>query len=187
MNSYSLLIFLHVLGAVGMFAAWGIEAVTLRRLRQAVTTGEARTCAQQFRKQGPLGPVAMLTALGTGIWMMVARWGPQPWMTASLAAVAAIVVIGIVLARRGMSRLDTALVDESERLPAHFAALTGSLVASLQLRIALGVGILGLMTMKPGVSGALAIMGAALVSGLGVAIRSTRRPAPAVIQGGTQT
>lgn len=55
MNSYVLLIFFHVLGAVGMFAAWTIEASTLQRLRQSVSAGEARACAERLRKQGPIG------------------------------------------------------------------------------------------------------------------------------------
>lgn len=43
MTFYSMLIFLHVLGAVGLFAAWGIEAAGLSHLRQAHTADQART------------------------------------------------------------------------------------------------------------------------------------------------
>jgi hypothetical protein len=57
---------------------------------------------------------------------------------------------------------------------------------SLWLRIALGAGILGLMTTKPGIAGSLLILAIALVIGLAGGLRSGRtslRPAESLKAG----
>lgn len=180
MNSYSLLIFLHVTGAVGIFAAWGMEAVLLQRLRETVTVGEARAGLGALRGQGRLGPVAMLTVLVTGIWMMAVAWRGGAWMMTALAAVLVIGVTGSVLGGKAMSRLDAALAGEPDRLPDDFGPAVALLTIGLQVRLAIGIGILGLMTIKPGVTGSLAIMGTAFAAGLALAGRASWRPLPAV-------
>jgi hypothetical protein len=180
MNSYSLLIFLHVTGAVGIFAAWGMEAALLQRLREAITVGEARSGIGALRRQGRLGPAAMLTVLVTGIWMMAVAWRGGAWMVTALAAVVVIGMTGSVLGGRAMSRLDAALAGEPDRLTDDFGPAVGLLTIGLRVRFAIGIGILGLMTIKPGVAGSLAIMGAALVAGLALAGRAAWRPALAI-------
>lgn len=177
MNSYSLLILLHVTGAVGIFAAWGMEAVLLQRLREAVTIVEARTGTRSLRRRGRLAPVAMLTVVATGIWMMAAAWGGQAWMVTALAAVVIIGMTGSALGGRAISRLDGALAGEPERLPDDFDLAVGLLTISLRLRFAIGIGILGLMTIKPAVTGSLAIMATALTAGVALAVHAARRPA----------
>jgi uncharacterized membrane protein YjjP (DUF1212 family) len=174
MNWYPLLVFLHVLGAVSMFAAWGVEAVLLQRLRRTVTIDEARTSAHHLRKYGRMAPVAMLAVLATGMAMMT-QWGPQPWMSAAFGALIVIGVIGGVTGRRMRPRIAAALAGEQGGAPTGIAATAGSLAVSLQLRVAIGVGIIGLMTMKPGAQGSLLILGVATVTGLLVAVRETWR------------
>jgi hypothetical protein len=52
MDFYSVLVFLHVLGGVGLFAGLGIEVVALRRLQGAVTLDQARTWLGVLRERG---------------------------------------------------------------------------------------------------------------------------------------
>jgi hypothetical protein len=152
MSLYQFLIFIHVLAAVGLFVAIGIEAVSLARLRRAETPADARVWLGLFRLPGRLGPVAMLTVLASGAWMMKVSWGYQPWIAGALLAVVAMAVIGGAVSLRRMRRLRAALAAETGPglSNATRAARSGpALVNSLRIRIALGVGILGLMTMKP--------------------------------------
>jgi hypothetical protein len=86
MNIYPVLVFLHVLGGVGIFIALAIEAVGLSRLRRAGTPAEARIGMEMLGLVRRLGPVAMLTLLVTGIWMMARWWGPRPWIQAAAVA-----------------------------------------------------------------------------------------------------
>jgi hypothetical protein len=180
MDFYSLLIFLHVLGGVGVFVGLGIEVVALRRLERAVSVDQARSWVGLMREGGRIGPVAMVTILLAGVWMMALRWGPEPWILTALVALIAMAILGAALTRPGMALLGAALTQEEDELPGRFRTneATGSLSFSLWLRVAIGVGILGLMTVKPEMLGSLGIMGATVVIGVGAALRLRGRRAP---------
>ncbi|MGH2686579.1 MAG: hypothetical protein ACRDJP_14030 [Actinomycetota bacterium] len=176
MDLYSVLIFAHVLGAVALFAALGIEVVAFRRLRGARTADQARTWMGPLREAGRLGPVAMVTILMAGVWMMALRWGPEPWILIALVGLVVMAVLGAALSRRPMGRLRGSLGDEVDHLPTDFRALVeGPLRISLWLRLAIAVGILGLMTVKPDALGSLVIMGAAVGVGVVAATRPHRK------------
>jgi hypothetical protein len=179
MDLYSVLIFAHVLGAAAVFAALGIELVAFRRLRGARTADQARTWMGPFREAGRLGPAAMVTILIAGVWMMALRWGPEPWILTALVGWVVMAILGGALTRRGMGRLGVLLARDSQ-LPEHFHGLVeGPLWISLWVRLAIAVGILGLMTVKPDALGSLVILGVALAVGLGAVVRHHRKDIPA--------
>ena len=178
MNIYPLLVFLHVLGGVGIFAALSIEAVALGRLQRADHTADARAWMRLLATAARLGGTAMLTTLATGIWMMAKWWGPRPWIQTALLTVVAMAVLGGGVTGRHMRRLGKLLPAEIEpTLSAAFRAVSSSsaLAASLRMRIAGGVGILGLMTLKPNMGSSLVIMGVAIAAGVLASVRSSRR------------
>jgi hypothetical protein len=74
MDLYPLLIFLHLLGGVGLFIGLGIEVVAVRRLQRTVTADQARTWMGLLGEAVRIGPVAMVTILIAGVWMMAIRW-----------------------------------------------------------------------------------------------------------------
>ncbi len=169
MNAYSILVFLHVLGGVGIFIALAIEAIALGRLRSAETLEGARTWTGLLAIPKRLGFPAMLATLVPGAWMMVVNWGPQPWIQAALLGFVAMVLVAVIVSGRGMRRLAEGLRAEAgPGLSAAFRALGTSpaLRASLRFRLAVATGILALMTAKPALSGSLLIMGAAVLVGL---------------------
>lgn len=176
MDLYSVLIFAHVVGAVALFAALGIEVAAFRRLRGVGAADQARTWMGPLRDAGRLGPAAMVTILLAGVWMMALQWGPEPWIITALVGLVVMAVLGAALTRRAMGRLGASLVRESQQLPADVRPVVeGPLRISLLLRLAIAVGILGLMTLKPDVFGSVVIMGAAAASGVGAAVRSPRK------------
>jgi len=175
MSLYQFLIFIHVLGAVALFVAIGIEAVALGRLRRAETPADARVWLGLFRLPGRVGPIAMLTALASGAWMMKVSWGYQAWIAGALAAMVGMAVIGAVVSLRRMRRLRAALHAESGLSEA--LRSSPALVTSLRLRIALGVGILALMTTKPSDHAtAILVLATAVVAALAASIPLATRP-----------
>lgn len=177
LNLYQLLVFLHVLGAVGIFVALGIESISLGRLRSAVAPGDARLWVDLLKVPSRLGPAAMITAVAAGIWMMAQGWGRQPWIVGSVAGLAGMVALGGVISLRGTRRLRSALAGETgpELSDAFRSIHTGTaLTASRRLRIAIGIGILGLMTIKPDAAGSWLMLAAAALSGLVASIPFTR-------------
>jgi hypothetical protein len=151
MMVYPFVIFVHVLGAVALFAAIAIEAVSIGRLQRASTPADVRVWMGLLTSRGRLGPIAMLTTLASGMWMMAVSWGPEPWIVTAFAGLVGMAMTGVVTARR-MRRLRVAVAAETgPELSEVFRVVQSSpaLTASVRLRIAMGVGILGLMTVKP--------------------------------------
>lgn len=169
MSSYSLLVFVHVLGAVGLFAAAGIEAVSLGRLRSARTSAGARTWLELVQTSGRLAPAAMLAVLVTGIWMGVTVWGHPWWMLDALLATLAAGALGGAVTGRRMRQLGQALAVGAgpEKSETFRSLLSGrALVVSLRLRLALVIGIVALMTMKPPPLHSAVILAASFAAGL---------------------
>ena len=169
MSLYQFLIFIHVLGAVALFVAIAIEAVSLGRLRRAVSPGDARGLLVLFKLPVRLGGAAMAATVASGAWMMAMSWGYQHWIAGALVAVFAMGVLAGVVSRRLMRRLRAALAGRAApQLSSAMETLGSStaLVTSLRVRIALGIGILALMTMKPSEPAivVLVLLAAALVA-----------------------
>jgi hypothetical protein len=175
MNSYSLLIFVHVLAATGLFVAMAIEGVSLGRLSKAKTPEAAQEWLRSLAIPARLGPIAMLTAVVSGIWLAVLGSTHEPWTSSALGAVIAMGAVGGVVTNRRVRRLRAALAvgksldDVPPPIPVR------ALDASLRVRVALGVGILALMTLKPGLAGSLLILAAAAIGGLLAGVPSPRR------------
>ena len=185
MHVYLLVLFVHVLGAVGVFAAIAMESVALGLLRRANSSVEARArigllAFPAYR----LGPLAMGATLVSGVGMMAMAWGRGPWMVAALAGLVAMAVLGGMVSGRRLRQLRAAVASEtgSDLSDASRSLLSSdALTASLRLRFAIGVAILGLMTFKPEVAGSSVILAAGILAGL-VASRvplAIRRARPA--------
>jgi hypothetical protein len=180
MDLYPLLVFLHVLGGMGFVAAVIIEVLVVTQLRRATTLDQARTLLGVLRAQSRVAPAGMGTALITGIWMMIVRWGPVAWATVAFAGLVILMAAGLTLTRRAMTRVGMSLAGASHELPRRFRdALTNrALWVSLTARGLITLAIVALMTLKPAIAGSLAIMIIAVVIGFGTAVLPSRHDAP---------
>lgn len=168
MTLYPTLLFLHVLGGVGIYVALGIEAIALSRLQRAGTREGIALWLRVLRLPRWFATLSMLLALGSGIWMTVTVWGHRAWISGAFVAILAMAVAGGAVTGRLLRRLGAALaLIEGAELPGAFrrAAASAALAASLRLRIALGVGVLALMSMKPEAAGTAAILALAALGG----------------------
>lgn len=172
---YSLALFFHVLGALGMFVALGIEWTSLRSLSKASTVQEARGWLGLFMVLRHFYPASFIAILVTGIYMMAVAWGGAPWIAIGLLGLLALPAIAGVMTTRRVRRIGPELGGSAE--------LDGSLKARLadpalrfshRLRVGLAVGIIFLMTVKPGWIGSLAAIVAFTALG-GLAGVVTRR------------
>src|SRR5258708_470089 len=101
MTLYSVILFVHVVSALGIFSALGIEAVTLSRLRQTKTSLEARRWID-FAPGLPamaIGSLVLLLLSGGYLTMQLSAW-ISAWPKVSLAALVLIAPFGAVTARR---------------------------------------------------------------------------------------
>jgi hypothetical protein len=175
-------VFLHVVGALGLFAALGLEWAGLFNLRRATEVGQVREWMRLLGAPRFLGGPAALILLVSGIYMSSTRWGPQGWIIVALVGMVLIAVLGAALGGRRAGSIVRALRAENGPISPALARQLHDpvLTLSLRLRVALFLGIIYLMSIRPSTAGALAAMGVAAVVGLASAVPvwgSGRRPA----------
>ncbi len=172
MSLYAIAVFLHIVGALGLFAALGLEWASLLNLRRATAAGQAREWARLLASLRVVGTPAVLTVLVTGIYLTATRWGGQGWIGAGLGGLVLIAVLGATLTGRRAGAIVRAVASEAGAVSAVSATLGDRLrdpvlLVSAWLRTALALGIIFIMSTKPSGAGALTAMGVAL--GLGFA------------------
>jgi hypothetical protein len=169
MSLYEVLVFVHVLGAIGIFVALGIESVSLGRLQQEEVPAGVHASIELLALPRRMGPIAMVITLGAGVWLMVMGWRYQPWIAAALVGMVVMAVVGGIVSMRGMRRLRVALAAESGASLSdafRIARSSTALNASLRLRIGIGIGILGLMTTKPDAVHSSLVLAAGVLAGV---------------------
>jgi hypothetical protein len=110
--------------------------------------------------------------------MMATAWGGVAWIIVTLASMVLLAVFGALSGRRLAAIGRTAASESGPLSPALRDRLHHPLLrTSIQLRTAIALGIVFLMTIKPDLVGALLSMGAAIAVGLIVSrpIRSRER------------
>jgi hypothetical protein len=179
MEAYDAAQFVHVVGALGLAAAFGVEAVGLVGLRRATDADEALLWLRSRRWVLLIGPASIGLVLVTGIYLSVVEWGPDAWILVSLASLVALAGIGGVLTGIPRARVTPAVERASGPLSEELrrGLQTPVLTVSIMTRIAITVGIVFLMVLKPAlVSSILTIV---LAVGIGVAaglVSGTRHP-----------
>lgn len=169
MTVYSIALFLHIVGALLLFVTLTVEGVALRQLLRAETTEAARGAAALLRLNRIVGPLSALGVLIPGLYMTATSWGWVAWIVVALVSWVLIAVLGAVNGIRILA------LERSQAL------LTGirnpMFLISWMARVGTALGVVFLMTVKPGaVAAVLAILvAAAAAAALGVALSKLRR------------
>jgi hypothetical protein len=98
---YSFVLFAHVISALGISAALGLEAVTLMHLRSATTASEASGWSELAPGLPILAIGSLVLLLLSGIFMttQISGWS-LPWPRAAVAALILIAPLAAATARR---------------------------------------------------------------------------------------
>jgi hypothetical protein len=182
---YSIFLFLHIVGALGIFAGLAIEQAALFNLRRAGTNTQAREWLSLLRVlQRFLGPSA-LVLLVTGVYMMATRWSHQTWAGLGIAGMTLIALLGALVTGRRMKPIGQAVFTIDGPLsPALRDRLADPVLRlSAWVRLGLALGLVFNMSVKPGTVGAVAALIVAAALGALVAqvgggmSRAAQRPA----------
>ena len=149
--------FLHMIGALLLFAGLGVEWVAIRALRRSPAPGRAPQRAKRSLR-GQIGGAAVILASGAA---MAARLDLFQFAWINVSVVAVIVIAAL-------ARAVTRIRGRAEEL-----AVGHLWPASLAIRIALTLGVLYLMVAKPGAVESLIAMTLALAVGA-IAAQRTR-------------
>ena len=151
--------FLHVVGALAMFSALGLEVAVLRGLALARSTREAHAALAGLRLQARIGGAGALLILVPGGYLAAAAWGMPPWLLAAIGALVAIIALGAIVSRKLLAALVPALERAVDGVEVQW--LLRRLWSSLAARAVLLLGIVALMSTKPGWAGAVLTLGLA--------------------------
>jgi len=165
MNTYSIALFLHIVGALVLFSALALEWVGLRQIRNATLSDQVRTWMGILNGASKAGFPSMLVTVVTGVYMMVV-WGRTPWLVTTVGMLVLMIVLVRVAAPR-VKALGQSLVTANDLI----------LWVSIQTRIAIALGIVFLKVAKPDWIGSMLTVGAAVALGVISALPMSHRRA----------
>lgn len=176
MTAYSLALFLHISGALGMAAAIGLEALGLQQVRKATMPAQAGAGLRIMGGTRRLGFASMLAAVLTGLYMTATGGGPTPWIYTTIGALVLLIGLTGVSGPR-VAAAGRALARETAQLSGSFHSIANHplLFLSLYTRIAIILGIVFLKTAKPDWTGSLLTIGVAIALGAASTLSVSRQ------------
>jgi hypothetical protein len=157
---YHLALFLHILGALGLIGALTFETIGLRGLRRAVRREDALVWLGIARVVQRLAPASLGLILVMGLYMMATAWGPRGWILVSLGSFAAILLIGGLLTGVRMAHIGPSVGRSQGWLSEELRSALRDpvLLISLRTRLAIVLGIVFLMSVKPSLVTSLVVI-----------------------------
>ena len=170
-----LILFVHITAAMGVFAAMGIEGVALLQLRRASSLAQLQAAVNGLRLMQRVMALSALTLVLSGLYLAGSAWGwSVPWINLGFASLVAAAVLGGATTGRTIGRVQAGASDQLR------APLLG---ISYRTRIAMLIGIVYLMTVKPALGESLIVMAAATAVGLAFGLRCLRLPVTPLVEG----
>jgi uncharacterized membrane protein len=166
MTLYSAVLFVHVASALGVFAALCLEVVSLLHLRQATTASETRVWLEFAPGLTAWTAASFLLLLLSGIFMTTqsSEW-VLAWVRVALGALLLIGPLGAVTGRK-MRAIRNARASYTTNESDLVAKLRDPFLKfSVNIRVAVVLGIVLLMTAKPELRQSLGIVVSAVFIG----------------------
>jgi hypothetical protein len=167
MTFYSFVLFTHITSVLAMFACLTLEVLSLFRLQRASTLSEVQLWIEPVPSLSRIALGSLLVILLTGVFLTIQMSGfGLAWLKVTVAAFLLMARLGAASGRRirNVQRVSAnGKMTQSEILD---LLRHPFLKVSLAMRIAVFLGIVLLMTAKPGLPESLAIAGGSVVLGL---------------------
>ncbi|HYA63858.1 MAG TPA: DUF2269 family protein [Candidatus Sulfotelmatobacter sp.] len=183
MTLYTIGLFLHFVGMVGLFVGYGLEWTASSLLRRAATSDQARAWLRIYKLSMPIsGPGLLLLIISGGYLASVTGSMKQGWISAALLAIVFALGIGFVFILPRVRTIRAAIPEGTSPLSeTALARVKDPMVATLvRVRFLLALGIVYLMTAKPQAlsTGLFILLGAIVVGLLSAAGTWSSHPAP---------
>ncbi|MBO0789710.1 MAG: hypothetical protein J2P36_02020 [Ktedonobacteraceae bacterium] len=171
---YTIVLALHILSAIAVFASLALDWLATAGLRRAERLQDARPWVWVLQVSAAFGPWARFAVLGFGLFLAFDAWSWQGWIIVALASWVALVLVSEGAFTGRTLRQMVALVNTEEADAAPFASQVRvpRMWALVLTRLGLAVGLVGDMTLKPSL-----VIGAIMVlvgAGVGLALSQLR-------------
>jgi len=171
MNLYTLALFLHVTGDIGIFIGLGVQLLCLAPLRRVQHVEPVHLIAGLIRTADVVSVTGALLTIATGLYMALTAWNLQiGWIAVALGSIVVLILPLIVGVIEPRTKAIVKMAGEAEAGP--IPAALGRhiqdpvLAVGLQTGAAIVLGIVFLMTTKPALTGSIITMAVALALGL---------------------
>ncbi|HUL32750.1 MAG TPA: hypothetical protein VL128_02595 [Candidatus Eisenbacteria bacterium] len=180
MSNYTLALFCHFLGLVALFAGYGMEWIISVLLRKAMTVEQVRAWLRVYRTSLPISGPGLLVLILSGAYLAAESGAmKEGWMSASMLAILLALGIGFMFILPRVRALRGSLGEAAGSLPVKTVELLHApgLPTLIRVRALIALGIVYLMTVKPGTFAAsLVALGVAIVLGLLASVGTFARP-----------
>jgi hypothetical protein len=180
---FSVVLFLHLLGAVSLFIAYGIEWTASSLFRNASGTEQVRSWLRVFRVSPPLSGIGLgVVLLSGGYLASLSGAMKQGWIPATLIAIFIALVLGFALILPRMKRIRAALPSGNDPVSAQLRERLSDpvLLTAIRVRVMVVTGIVYLMAAKISLVPSFVALSIAMVLGLIFSIPTwSRTPAAA--------
>jgi hypothetical protein len=146
-DHYPFAVYLHLLGAFGLFAALVLEWLATTQVQRSAATAESKTWSRVLSLARRIGAPSMALLFVPGLAMALMRWNFLAWPAVALLGMAVMVAIGLLV--RSWPMLS---------------------VVSVEVRLAIALGIVAVMVFKPDVLSSLIVLIAVSSIGAGVSL-----------------
>jgi hypothetical protein len=165
LTPYSIGLFFHFVGMVGLFVGYGLEWTGFSLLRRATTADQARSSLGLYRLSVPISGAGLLVLILSGGHLAAIGGGfKQGWLFAAFFGIFLLVALGLALLQPRLREIRATLSNGGAALSADTAAKAKNpmLATIARVRFLMAVGIVALMTIKPQPlgSGLLVLLGA---------------------------
>ena len=181
MNLYTLALFAHLLGVLGLFINLGLQWTSVFRLRRARTVSQVREWTSLLGGLGKLGPISAGLLLVAGMYMTATAWGlSTSWILVSLVTLLLLMALGMAVPFRRLKAIGRAVAEAEAPDGVIPSAMQRQihdplLWTSVQVMGSMALGVVWLMTTKPDLVGSLLVLAVALVLGV-VSAQPWRHP-----------
>ena len=180
MSIFSITLFFHIVGALGVAVALGFEWIGLSQIRRTTVPEEIRAILRIVQSTTRFGFISMLSTVITGIYMVLAAVSWTPWILVVIGALLLLIMLTRVLTAPRMAAMGQTLSTEKGSVSQRFRNIVNDPVLwiSIQTRVAIILGIIFLKIATPGLGASLLTIGVAIVLGIASAL-PMRRPVQA--------
>ena len=171
MSLYTIVLFLHVCGDVGIFIGLGTQLLSLVALWRALSVEQVRAIVWLIPISDLIGIISALLTIATGLYMTLTVWSLQTgWIAVALTSLILFLplLIGGIIEPRTRAIVAMARETPDGLLPETLDQRIHDpvLSAALQMMAALLFGLVFLMTIKPSLLDSIIAMTIALTLGL---------------------
>ena len=148
---YQIILLLHILGALALFMGLGFEWLCLRRINSATSKVQLKEWINFLASLKVIFSISGITILLSGIYMSVITWGGPGWIIVAFVGLVTSAINGSVITGRKIEALQKVInEDDTKQMPNIFEQKKNQkLFSHFQLRSAISLCIIFLMTFKP--------------------------------------